>query len=86
MRWYRAKAEKERWHEEVDILHEEFARTYWAFLFFSRAWQLAGNKHNPAKPGYVAFALERSSMYAQMAAKAKQAFLFVDGEDLGTLE
>ena len=74
VRWFRAKAELDRWNEEVCILEAEFARTARTFEFLSNAWAQSVKGPIGDKRGYSAFASERSDMYARMARNCSEKF------------
>ena len=77
--WFRAKADMERWKEEVHILRAEMKCTSRTFTFLSDAWKAAGVHRGPQKAGYLAYALERSDMYSIMASRCKEELEKVGG-------
>ena len=68
----------ERWEEEVEILTEEFKRTYRTFIFLSKAWLHGEQSYTPGK---LAYAHERSTMYCAMAQHCKEIFYSIEGAD-----
>ncbi|TDL22683.1 hypothetical protein BD410DRAFT_803124, partial [Rickenella mellea] len=77
VKWFRARADKERSEEEVNILHEEFQRTMRSFSRMSEHWKTLGQdtKHSAGKRAY---ALGRSWMYCCMKDEAKNLFASLD--------
>ena len=82
VRWFRARADMERWQEEVIILREEFRRTYRTFMFFSYAWRKSGLQFAESKVGYHAYALGRASIYLALAVQCKEHFESIEKEVL----
>ena len=82
VRWFRARADMERWQEEVIILREEFRRTYRTFMFFSNAWRKSGLQFAESKVGYHAYALGRASIYLASAVQCKEHFESIEKEVL----
>ena len=82
VRWFRARADMERWQEEVIILREEFKCTYRSFMFFSNAWRKAGLQFAESKVGYHAYALGRASIYLTLAVQCKEHFESIEKEVL----
>ena len=68
VKWFRARAARDRAREEVEILETEFCRAHRSFLKMSRVWmELATGK----RPGY---AYKQSAMYNQLAVDCEEAF------------
>ncbi|OCH85160.1 hypothetical protein OBBRIDRAFT_692560, partial [Obba rivulosa] len=63
--WFRARAEKERYDEEVNILHAEFRRTIKSFMKMSEVWEAAARKSDRS-PGAKAYAKQKSFMFKRM--------------------
>jgi hypothetical protein len=82
VRWFRAKADVERWEEEERILRKEFEFTYHTFKFLSEAWIKTITTRSDAAPGYVAYAHERAEMFEKMANDCSAAFEQTTGEQL----
>ncbi|KAK7447453.1 hypothetical protein VKT23_014162 [Stygiomarasmius scandens] len=78
VRWFRARAELERWQEEVEILGEEFRRCIRGFEKMEDIWGRVAEKwkHNP---GYVAYACSQASSFARRAQNGKIKFLEAGG-------
>ena len=73
VRWFRAKAEMERYEEEVLILHQEIKRTQRTFTFLSNVWTSKAESES-SRPGYSAFAYERADMYSRMASDCESEY------------
>jgi hypothetical protein len=82
VRWFRARAEVERWEEEERILRKEFEFTYRSFQFLSSTWSKTASVRTDRYPGYVSYAHERADMYLQMAKDCAAAYEEVTGEAL----
>lgn len=92
MRWFRARADMQRWVEEVEILEEEFRRFIRGCEKMSSVWDsLAGtlpvkygirlNSPNGAPTsGYRVYALQKASMYQRMASDARHRFDIAGGQ------
>ena len=79
MRWFRAKADYERWEEEVLLLQEELKRTHRTFRFLSDAW-INSISRDKCKRGYSEYAHERASMYTRMANECHAAMVLAQVE------
>ncbi|KAF9471253.1 hypothetical protein BDN70DRAFT_977471 [Pholiota conissans] len=94
VQWFRARADMERWIEEVDLLQEEFRRVIrgcekmaevWATMSHQISSKYCSEDRSPLLPapsraGYTAYALQKSAMYRQMAVRAQKAFTDAGGE------
>jgi hypothetical protein len=68
VKWFRARAARNRAQEEVEILEAEFRRAHRSFLQMSKIWmELATGK----RAGY---AFKQSAMYNRLAIDCKEAF------------
>ncbi|KAF8520555.1 hypothetical protein JB92DRAFT_2786172 [Gautieria morchelliformis] len=76
VQWFRARAHRDRWREEVEILEEEFRRTYRSFTRMCEVWKVlaAGCDHSHAGVGRRAYAHEQADMYEGMAAECQQKY------------
>lgn len=65
MRWFRERAGVDQLKEELEILEEEFRRTYKVFLWMGETWdQLA---MLPGSAGGVCYARRQAEMFCQLA-------------------
>lgn len=65
MEWFRLRAARSRWTEEVDILKEEFRRMGRGSLAMSDAWTKLSTVHEGrGRPGAAAYAAKKANMYA----------------------
>ena len=72
VKWFRVRAARDRAHEEVEILTEEFKRAKLSFRKMVDVWnELA---HRSEKPGYATYAYEQSSMYEDLATDCEDAY------------
>lgn len=75
VRWFRARAACDRLLEEVEILDQEFRRTYNSFTKMGNIWIKVGDVQFELKAcigvrfahGYRAFAYRQAGMYAKLA-------------------
>lgn len=74
VRWFRMRAARDRYREEVEILNEEFRRTYQSFTRMSVIWKKIGDtqfklhaSNPPLASGYHAFASRQAAMYTKLA-------------------
>lgn len=95
VQWFRARADMERWIEEADLLQEEFRRLIrgcekmaevWSSITGSISAKYATEEGrspllpSPPRRGYVAYASQKSSMYREMARRAREHFCDAGGE------
>ncbi|TDL13796.1 hypothetical protein BD410DRAFT_846611 [Rickenella mellea] len=73
VRWFREKADRDRWQEEVDILEEEFRRTIRSFQKMSATWDKLADQ-NSEKGGYVAYARRQAAMFKKMEVDCSNRF------------
>jgi hypothetical protein len=66
VRWYREKAAVERLKEELDMLDEEFRRTYKSFMRMTEVWKELAIL-NQSAPGYSAYAWRQVNMHIRFA-------------------
>lgn len=67
VRWFRARADMQRWDEEEQLLREEFKRCYRTFRFLMYVWTKTTHTSLADKAGFLAYAHERADMYNSMA-------------------
>jgi hypothetical protein len=72
VQWHRARAQAERWDEDVEILEEEFRRTVRGFARMSEVWTEMGE--NGDTGGHRAYAMQKASAYGRMAKQARDQF------------
>ncbi|KAF9470551.1 hypothetical protein BDN70DRAFT_775409, partial [Pholiota conissans] len=66
--WLRARAQKDRWHEELTIIPYEMEWTVRYFLYESQKWRSAiGGTGRPISPGAAAYADRKMVMWHLMA-------------------
>ena len=70
--WLRARAEKTRYDEEVNILHAEFRCVIKAFKQMSIVWCSAADQD--ISPGARAYAKQKGAMYSRMRDEAADQF------------
>ncbi|KAL0058522.1 hypothetical protein AAF712_014799 [Marasmius tenuissimus] len=71
--WFRAKADAQRWIEEVEILEEEFQQMIAGCNKMGDVWQQAAEAQNWVR-GYIAYAHQKADMFCLMADKARKVF------------
>lgn len=72
MNWLRAKARKERWEEELELLKCEMDWTVNCFNHHEKVWE---QRAKEAKgPGHAAYAWKQSSTWANWAKIAENTF------------
>ncbi|KAK7444303.1 hypothetical protein VKT23_015315 [Stygiomarasmius scandens] len=74
VRWFRARAELERWQEEVEILGEEFRRSARGFEKMAAVWSEVARKSASLSPGHEAYANRQADAFTKRAAKARLMF------------
>ncbi|PBK58531.1 hypothetical protein ARMSODRAFT_842227, partial [Armillaria solidipes] len=82
VQWFRARADMDRWIEEVEILEEEFRRFIRACDKMSQVWKDLSEdrpQHYSPVSGHRVYAMEKSTMYWTMAQRARKAFAECDG-------
>ncbi len=75
VRWFRTRAACDRYREELEILNEEFRRTYQSFARMTAIWEAIGDRQKKLREkdnsrlanGYHAFAYRQAAMYAKLA-------------------
>ena len=65
VRWFRAKAEAERYKEEIEILEEEIRRTFTSFSRLRTVWEALA--HGPHKSGYSSYAYKIAASWGKLA-------------------
>lgn len=83
VRWFRARANRDRFREEVDILHAELERTKATFARMKTVWEglsarikaggegAAAHSQSRVQLGKEAYAAKQASIYAQWAEDAR---------------
>ena len=72
VKWFRDRADRNRFREEVDILEAEFERTTLSHRRMAEVWtQLADT---PTHPGSAAYAHKKVAMYSQLQNNCKSAY------------
>lgn len=75
VKFFRDEAEMERWREQVEIKHAEFARVIRAFQKSNEIWSaIAISKPSSLTPGHSAYARKVAMRYALMARDAQDRF------------
>ncbi|KAL0058117.1 hypothetical protein AAF712_015211 [Marasmius tenuissimus] len=72
--WFRARADVQRWVEEVELLEEEFRRMISGCEKMSVVWESAAKTPGQKNGGYVAYAYQKSVMFDRMSKRARQLF------------
>ncbi|KIJ23837.1 hypothetical protein M422DRAFT_195437 [Sphaerobolus stellatus SS14] len=77
VRWFRAKANKDRWEEEIDILEEEFQRTKRSFARMEQVWKALAHVCDDTAEGWGkrAYAHQQVGMYQLLNKRAHGDFL-----------
>ena len=71
VKWFRDRADRDRFHEEVQILEAEFDRTIISYQCMAEVWcQLVGEA---SRPGSAAYAHKKAEMYHGLANQCAQA-------------
>ncbi|KAJ6484891.1 hypothetical protein C8R45DRAFT_931325 [Mycena sanguinolenta] len=78
VQWHRARADMERWQEEVEILGQAFHRAIQGFNKTKTIWTALTHEHEN-EPGKQAYALKVAGMYQQMGKDAQEQFEKVGG-------
>jgi len=66
VKWFRDRAERDRWKEEIEILEEEFVRTEKSHTTMMETWSALA-EHRRGQPGWPAYANKQSEMYRELA-------------------
>ncbi|KAF9555033.1 hypothetical protein CPC08DRAFT_726717 [Agrocybe pediades] len=95
VQWFRARADMERWIEEIDLLEEELRRLERACHRMADVWKEMSTTVNPKykytdpihslrdiSNGHIAYALQKSKMYEEMGVRAKRSLLNAGGQYL----
>ncbi|KAJ6481348.1 hypothetical protein DFH09DRAFT_950853, partial [Mycena vulgaris] len=78
VQWHRARADVERWQEELEIVGQEFCRALQGFKKMHSVWTALADDHEN-NPGRKAYASKVASMYEQMEKNMCQQFEKVGG-------
>ncbi|KAJ7082322.1 hypothetical protein C8R44DRAFT_753804 [Mycena epipterygia] len=70
VQWHRARADMERWQEEVEILGQEFRRAIQGFIKMETVWNTLAQDHKD-NPGKQAYALKTANIYHKMCEDAQ---------------
>ncbi|KAJ7612757.1 hypothetical protein FB45DRAFT_874959 [Roridomyces roridus] len=73
VQWHRARADIERWQEEVEILAQEFRRAIQGFQKMQGVWNALARDH-PNEPGTKVYAFKTADMYEKMSREAAEKF------------
>ena len=65
VQWHRARADMERWQEELAFVAQEFRRAIQGFNKMETVWTALAHEH-AEDPGKKAYALKVANMYDQM--------------------
>lgn len=78
VQWFRARADMERWQEEVEILEEELWRMVRGCQRMDVVWTKMAEKCE--KAGYKAYALQKAFMFKRMSDDANTKLLKAGGK------
>ncbi len=77
VRWFRVRAARDCYREELEILDEEFHRTHLSFTRMNEIWKVNGEKQIVLRKeddctarGYHAFAHHQAAIYSKLASEA----------------
>jgi hypothetical protein len=73
VKWFRARAARDRAREEIEILEAEFCRAHKSFLRMAEIW-MELSEHAKAEKGKAAYGYKQSAMYHQLALNCEEAF------------
>jgi hypothetical protein len=77
--WLRAKARKERWEEEIELVVSEMGWTIKCFQYHERVWRERAEKMEG--PGHIAYAWKQSSIWGKWAKRAEETFGGLEGSE-----
>lgn len=69
VRWFRDRAERDRWKEELEIVTAEFERVHLFFETMQNAWDTLADSR---KHGWRANAKRQSAIYGEWRAKLQE--------------
>lgn len=72
VKWFRARAARDRAREEVEILEEEFRRAHRSFERMAQVWRKLA-EHAKDQQGKAAYGHKQSTMYYKLAFNCKKA-------------
>lgn len=72
VKWFRDRADRDRFREEVEILEAEFQRTVISFGRMSEVWSQMAT--DATGPGSAAYAHRKAAMYKGLEEECKQAY------------
>jgi hypothetical protein len=70
--WLRAKARKERWEEEMELVVSEMGWTTNCFKRYEGIWKQRAEE--ATRPGHIAYAWKQSSTWGKWARTAEETF------------
>lgn len=75
VKFFRDEAEMERWREQVEIKHAEFARVIRAFRKSNEIWMaIANSRSSSPTPGHIAYARKVAMRYTLMERDTRDRF------------
>lgn len=74
MKFFRDEADMERWQEQVEIKHAEFARIIRAFRKYREIWAALAIPNSTSTPGHAAYANKVAARYMLMEFEACERF------------
>jgi hypothetical protein len=74
VKWFRERAERDRFQEEVQILEAEFERTITSHGRMAEVWSELASRCSESKPGAAAYAHKKVGMYHQLQCDCKLAY------------
>jgi hypothetical protein len=72
VQWFRARAQMERWEEEVEIVEEEFRRTVRSFEKMASVWNELGVRS--MQEGHAAYAFLKAHIFEGLAHDCREKF------------
>ncbi|ESK90031.1 hypothetical protein Moror_7921 [Moniliophthora roreri MCA 2997] len=79
VQWFRARADMERWQEEVEILSEEFRRAIRGLRKMGGVWRQLAITSSELGPGFVAFARRQAHNYEERVLRTEERFIRAGG-------
>jgi hypothetical protein len=71
VKWFRERANRDRWREETEILEAEFERTFMSHSRMSAVWHELATRCAD-QHGAVAYAIRKAHMYESLAAECSK--------------
>jgi len=75
VKWFRERADRNRFREEVDILEAEFERTTLSHMRMTKVWTQLADRYTPTHPGSAAYAHKKAHMYLELAKECSEAYI-----------